>query len=555
MSIKQNTRRGLVLLGTCLGLAALSGNAMAAKKFEPLNEEQFEQAKGMYFQRCAGCHGVLRKGATGKSLLPEPNKAKKSKGTLKLGTKRLSKIIKLGTEGGMNNFDDIFSDEEINVLARYIQMEPPIPPEMSLALMKERHKVFIEPADYPDKPLHGRNWENFFVVIERDAGKIAIIDGDTHEIVDHIDTGYAVHVIKATEHHNTETPVGGVAGRFWYTQGRDGKMTKIDLWQQPGSMLVAEAQMAYDARDVAVSGDGKYVIGGAYWPPHFVILDAVTMEPLKVVSTRGVNVDGDFVNESRVAAIYTTPSQSSFWVALKELGQMWQVDYRDLDNLAIKQVNSAKFLHDGFFDPTGRYFQIAANASNKMVIVDSETGKLEAMIDTAKLPHPGPGANWNDDTCGPVGGTTHLGEGKVTVWGNDPKGHKDQAWKVCYTVDTDGPGVFIRTHPKSDYVWADQTKHPEPEIQQSVQVIDKKTRKIIKTLRVTEEEGKAAVHIEFNADGSEVWVSVWNRKDSGNPTGEIVVYDSKTLKELKRIKGLTTPTGKFNVYNRTNHVT
>jgi nitrite reductase (NO-forming)/hydroxylamine reductase len=555
MSIKRKTSRGLVVLGACLGMATLSGNALAAKKFEPLNEAEFETAKGMYFQRCAGCHGVLRAGATGKSLLPEPNKAKKSKGTLKLGTKRLSKIIKLGTEGGMNNFDDIFSDEEINILARYIQMEPPIPPEMSLALMKERHKVFIEPKDYPDKPLHGRNWENFFVVIERDAGKIAIIDGDTHEIVDHIDTGYAVHVIKATEHHDTETPVGGVAGRFWYTQGRDGKMTKIDLWQNPGSMLVAEAQMAYDARDVAVSGDGKYVIGGAYWPPHFVILDAVTMEPLKVVSTRGVNVDGDYVNESRVAAIYTTRTQSTFWVALKELGQMWQVDYRDLDNLAIKQVNSAKFLHDGFFDPTGRYFQIAANASNKMVIVDSKTGKLEAMIDTAKLPHPGPGANWNDPTCGPVGGTTHLGEGKVTVWGNDPKGHKDQAWKICYTVDTDGPGVFIRTHPKSDYVWADQTKHPEPEIQQSVQVIDKKTRKIIKTLRVTEEDGKAAVHIEFNADGSEVWVSVWNRADAGNPTGEIVIYDAKTLKELNRIKGLTTPTGKFNVYNRTNHVT
>jgi nitrite reductase (NO-forming)/hydroxylamine reductase len=555
MSIKQKTRRGLVLLGTCLGLAAVSANAIAAKKFEPLNEEEFEQAKSMYFQRCAGCHGVLRQGATGKSLLPEPNKAKKSKGTLKLGTKRLAKIIKLGTEGGMNNFDDIFSDEEIDLLARYIQMEPPIPPEMSLALMKERHNVFVKPEDYPDKPLHGRNWENFFVVIERDAGKVAIIDGDTHEIVDHIDTGYAVHVIKATEHHDTEKPVGGVPGRFWYTQGRDGKMTKIDLWQKPGSMLVAEAQMAYDARDVAVSGDGKYVIGGAYWPPHFVILDAVTMEPLKVVSTRGVNVDGDYVNESRVAAIYTTPGQSSFWVAMKELGQMWQVNYTDLDNLAIKQVNSAKFLHDGFFDPTGRYFQIAANASNKMVIVDSETGKLEAMIDTAKLPHPGPGANWNDPTCGPVGGTTHLGEGKVTVWGNDPKGHADQAWKTCYTVDTDGPGVFIRTHPDSDFVWADQTKHPEPEIQQSVKVIDKKTRKVVQTIRVTEEAGKAAVHIEFNADGSEVWVSVWNRADSSNPTGEIVVYDSKTLKELKRIKGLTTPTGKFNVYNRTNHVT
>ena len=291
MSVNQKIIRGVFLLTACIGLATTSGVTFAKKEFKPLNDAEFEQAKSMYFQRCAGCHGVLRKGATGKSLEPKPNKAKKSKGTLKLGTKRLAKIIKLGTEGGMNNFDDIFSDEEIDLLARYIQMEPPVPPEMPLALMKERHKVYIEPKDYPTKPMHGRNWENFFVVIERDAGKIAVIDGDKHEIVDHIDTGYAVHVVKATEHHKNEKPVNGVAGRFWYTQGRDGKMTKIDLWQEPGKMLVAETQMAYDARDVAVSGDGKYVIGGAYWPPHFVILDAITMEPLKVVSTRGISVD------------------------------------------------------------------------------------------------------------------------------------------------------------------------------------------------------------------------------------------------------------------------
>ena len=510
-----------------------------------LSEADFEKAKTMYFQRCAGCHGVLRVGATGKSLLP--------KETQKLGQKRLEQILTYGTEGGMNNFDDIFSPEEISLLATYIQMEPPTPPEMSLALMKERHKVYVEPADYPTAPLHDRNWENFFIVIERDAGKVAIVDGDTHEVVTHVDTGYAVHVIKGTEHHKTqkaETP-----GRFWYTQGRDGKMTKIDLWQVPEKMLVAETQMAYDARDVAVSGDGKYVIGGGYWPPHFAILDAETMEPLKVVSTRGINVDGEYVNEARVAAIYTTPLEPTFLVAVKELGQVWQVDYSDLDNLRIDVIDTAKFLHDGFFDVTGRYFQIAANASNQMVVVDTKERKLEKIIDTAKLPHPGPGANWIDDECGPVGGTTHLGEGLVTVWGNDPEGHPDQAWKTCYTVETDGAGVFIRTHPKSDYVWADQLKHPEPEVQQSVQVFDKKTREIVKTIQVTEEEGKAALHIEFNDDGTEAWVSVWNRSDSKNPTGEIVVYDTKTLEEKARIKGLTTPTGKFNVYNRVHHVT
>ena len=546
MSMKHKMKHGAAIIASCIGLAALSATPALAAKKPHLSKADFDNATSMYFQRCAGCHGVLRKGATGKSLEPEK--------MLKKGQKRLEKIITLGTEGGMNNFDDIFSKKEISMLATYIQMTPPVPPEMSLALMKKRHKVYTQPKDYPSKPLHGLNWENFFVVIERDAGKVAIIDGDTHKIVTHIDTGYAVHVIKASEHHTTqhskEKP-----GRFWYTQGRDGKMTKIDLWQKPGKMLVAETQMAYDARDVAVSGDGKYVIGGAYWPPHFVILDAKTMEPLKVVSTRGVNVDGDYVNEARVAAIYTTPNEPTFLVAVKELGQMWQVDYTDLDNLRIEMINSAKFLHDGFFDPTGRYFQIAANASDKMVVIDSKERKLEAMIDTAKKPHPGPGANWVDPKCGPVGATTHLGEGTVTVWGNDPKGHKKQAWKTCYTVETDGAGVFIRTHPKSDYVWADQTKHPEPEVQQSVQVIDKKTRKIVKTIRVTKEAGKAAVHMEFNKDGTEVWVSVWNRKDASNPTGEIVVYDAKTLKEIKRIKGLTTPTGKFNVYNRTNHVT
>ena len=528
-----------VILGLPLTLSAETAKA------PEMTEAEFNQAKTMYFQRCAGCHGVLRKGATGKNLEP--------KNTLKKGTERLEKIITFGTEGGMNNFDDIFSKEEINLLARYVQQTPPVPPEMPLALMKERLVTHVKPEDYPAKPMHDRNWQNFFLVIERDVGKIAIVDGDKKDIVAHIDTGYAVHVLKTVEHHKGMHVEN--AGRFWYVMGRDGMMTKIDLWQTPDKMKVANVQVAYDARDVAVSGDGKYVIGGGYWPPHFVILDAKTMTPIKVVSTRGVNVDGEFVNESRVAAVYDTPLAPTWLVAAKELGQMWQVDYSDLDNLQITQINSAKYLHDGFFDPTGRYFQIAANASNKMVVIDSVTRKLEAMIDVDKKPHPGPGANWVDPKCGPVGGTTHLGVGKVTVWGNDPKGHPDNAWKICYEVETDGPGVFLRTHPKSDYVWADQTKHPDPEVQQSVQVIDKKTRKIVKTIRLTETEGYAAVHIEFNKDGSEVWVSVWNRKDSKKPNGEIIIFDAKTLKEKGRVKGLYAPTGKFNVYNRVNHVT
>jgi len=542
------------------GLAVFFGSvAMPAFAQEPtLSPEAFEASKQVYFDQCAGCHGVLRAGATGKNLMPHFSKTAADGtvtegGTLALGHERLKKIITWGTEGGMNDFSDILTEQQIDDIATYIMMEPPKPPEMSLAQMQATRKVYVEEADYPTEPLHGRNWENFFVVIERDVGKVAIIDGDTKEVLVHIPTGFAVHVIKASEHHNLTEPE--TPGRFWYTMGRDGKMTKIDLWQTPDKMLVSEVKVAYDARDVAVSGDGKYIIGGGYWPPHFVISDAVTMEPLKVVSTRGVNIDGDYVEEARVAAIYTTPNEPTWLVAVKELGQMWQVDYSDLDNLRIDKIDSAKFLHDGFFDPTGRYFQIAANASNKMVVIDSKERKLEAMIDVAALPHPGPGANWIDPNCGPVAGTTHLGIGKVTVWGNDPEGHPDNAWKTCYEVETDGAGLFIRTHPNSDYYWADQTKHPDPEVKQAVQVISKATGEIVKTITITEQEGHAAVHFEFNADGTEVWVSNWNLANSKEPNGEIVIFDAKTLEEIGRIKGLYAPTGKFNVHNRSNHVT
>jgi nitrite reductase (NO-forming)/hydroxylamine reductase len=549
MSVQLKLRKSYTAVLAAVLVGGLTGFTGSVSAQEPtLSKEQFDRATLLYFQQCAGCHGVLRKGATGKSLEPE--------NTLKLGQQRLERIIALGTEGGMNNFDKIYSAEDIKLLATYIQMPAPVPPEMSLAQMKERTKQHIAVADYPTKPMHGRNWKNFFLAIERDNGSVAVIDGDKKELVARIPTGYAVHVLKAVEKNKVvKHPNPDEIGRFWYTMGRDGKMTKIDLWQTPEKMLVAESQIAYDARDVAVSGDGKYVIGGGYWPPHFVILDASTMEPLKVVSARGVNVDGKFVNEARVAAIYDTPLAPTWLVNIKELGQTWQVDYTDIDNLRIDMIDNSKFLHDGFFDPTGQYFQIAANASNQMVVIDSTSRKLEAIIDTDARPHPGPGANWIDPKCGPVGGTPHLGVGKMTAWGNDPKGHKDAAWKICYEVETGGPGLFIRTHPKSDYVWIDQTLHPEPEIQQSINVIDKKTREIVKTIRLTETKGYVAVHFEFNHDGTEVWTSVWNRADSTKPNGEIIVFDAKTLTEKARIKGLYAPTGKFNVYNRSNHVT
>ena len=56
-----------------------------------LTEEEFAQAKQVFFDRCAGCHGVLRKGATGPALTPDQ--------MLPNGTLVLSSIIFNGTPG------------------------------------------------------------------------------------------------------------------------------------------------------------------------------------------------------------------------------------------------------------------------------------------------------------------------------------------------------------------------------------------------------------------------------------------------------------------------
>ena len=106
----RKTRRALgVGFALSLGLTALPAVAQSPT----LSEEAFEASKQLYFERCAGCHGVLRKGATGKSLEPVVKKKNADgtvteTGTLKLGQERLEKIIAWGTEGGMNNFSDIF---------------------------------------------------------------------------------------------------------------------------------------------------------------------------------------------------------------------------------------------------------------------------------------------------------------------------------------------------------------------------------------------------------------------------------------------------------------
>ncbi|HMX15851.1 MAG TPA: cytochrome D1 domain-containing protein, partial [Rhodocyclaceae bacterium] len=241
-------------------------------------------------------------------------------------------------------------------------------------------------------------------------------------------------------------------------------------------------------------------------------------------------------------------------------GQILLVDYSDIKNLKTTTIESAKFLHDGGWDMTQRYFLVAANASNKIAAVDTKTGKLAALVDVKKIPHPGRGANFVHPKFGPVWTTGHLGADVLTLIGtpNDkfPK-FKGNAWKVVEEVKHIGSGnLFVKTHPKSSHLWADAPQNPERAVAESVAVYDiKDLSKPPVVLNVAKDSGlpetkaiRRAVHPEYSADGTEVWMSLWGGKTDQSA---IVVYDDKTLKLKKVITDpkMITPTGKFNVYN------
>ncbi|MDQ5947068.1 MAG: nitrite reductase (NO-forming) / hydroxylamine reductase [Pseudomonadota bacterium] len=172
-------------------------------KSPAMSKEEFEIGKKIYFERCAGCHGVLRKGATGKALTTDI--------TLERGTEYLKTFINYGSPQGMPNWGSsgTLTEKEVDIMSRYVQHEPPTPPEYGLKEMNASWKLLIPPSQRPKVKMNNIDLANLFSVTLRDAGKIALIDGASKKILDVIDTGYAVHISRISK-----------SGRYLYVIGR-----------------------------------------------------------------------------------------------------------------------------------------------------------------------------------------------------------------------------------------------------------------------------------------------------------------------------------------------
>jgi nitrite reductase (NO-forming)/hydroxylamine reductase len=529
-------------IGGASPLGAVAMHQTINPKSPPMTEAEFQRGTKIYFERCAGCHGVLRKGATGKPLTPNI--------TLEKGSDYLNTFIYYGSAQGMPNWgtSGTLSKDEVDIMVKYIQHEPPQPPEMGMKEVQASWKLLVEPHKRPTKKMNNLDISNLFSVTLRDAGKIALIDGASKKIVQILDTGYAVHISRMSK-----------SGRYLYVIGRDAKIVLIDLWMETPAP-VAEIKVGLEARSVETSKfkgyEDRYAIAGAYWPPQYVLMDGDTLKPLRIVGTRGMTSDTqEYHPEPRVAAIVSSNFRPEFLVNAKETGMVHMVNYADLENLKITMIKTPRFLHDGGFESQGRYFMDAANASDKIAVIDTKEDKLAAVVTVGKTPHPGRGANFIHPKFGPVWATGHLGDETISLIGTDPEKHKANAWKVVETLKGAGGGsLFLKSHPKSHNLWVDAPLNPDEKVSQSIAVFDiKNLANGFKLLPIAEwanlgKGAKRVVQPEYNKAGDEVWFSVWS---AANEESAIVVVDDKTLK-LKAVikdKVLVTPTGKFNVHN------
>jgi len=478
-------------------------------------------AAGLYITHCAVCHGGDRFGGTGPALLPE--------NLGRMTGPRAATVIAEGRNATqMPGFAPALAKAEIDALAAYIMTPLPSVPtwgEADIAATRVTHAQ----APALARPRHDADPMNLFVVVETGDHHATILDGDRFEPLVRFQTRFALH----------GGPKFTPDGRFVFFMSRDGWVAKYDLWTLT---LIAEVRAGINSRNIALSKDGKYVAVANYLPHSLVILSADDLSVKRVF-----DVKDSKGKSSRVSAVYQAPPRNAFIAALKDVPEIWEIATGPAappaaagpmmsqgpavsqELFALRRVEVPEPLDDFFFDPPYRNL-VGSARGGKAIVVNLDAGRDIKQLEIAGLPHLGSGIawTWNDR---PVMATPHLKAGQISVIDL-------QAWSVVRTIETPGPGFFMRSHENTPFAWTDGMLGPRKD---TMAIIDKRTLEVVRTL--TPAPGKTAAHVEFDKTGRFALVSVWETE------GALVIYDAATFAEVKRIP-MSRPSGKYNVWNK-----
>lgn len=114
-------------------------------------------------------------------------------------------------------------------------------------------------------------------------------------------------------------PISTSDGRYVFFASSDGWITKLDILNRA---VAAQIQVGSHTRNMAISGDGKYLAVANDVPRTLVLLDA-HLNLLKVHEVK----DKNGKQTSRVSAVYDAPTRKSFIAALKDVAEVWEISY------------------------------------------------------------------------------------------------------------------------------------------------------------------------------------------------------------------------------------
>ncbi|HRK24954.1 MAG TPA: cytochrome D1 domain-containing protein [Beijerinckiaceae bacterium] len=479
----------LLLALVCLPLLATSAAAADAEQ--------------LYQTHCVACHGTGRLGAIGPALLPE------NMGRLR--GPAITKVIAEGREATqMPGFGQTLAKDEIEALTAYIsrplpQMPAWGPMEISASRSIERAAPALAKPVFSADPL------NLFVVVEIGDHHATILDGDKLEPLTRFPTRFALH----------GGPKFSPDGRFVYFMSRDGWVEKYDIWSL---QKIGEVRAGINARNIALSTDGKTIAVANYLPNSLVLLNAEDLSLIRIFDA--VDTAG---KSSRVSAVYQARPRDSFVVALKDVAEIWEIPTKSGD-FPLRRIKTGEPLDDFFFDPSYAHVFGSAREGAASRVYNLDRGVQVAEMALPGLPHLGSGITFKHDGR-PLMATPHLRSGLVSIIAMDE-------WKTVKTVTTPGPGFFMRSHENSPFAWTDSMMSKAKD---TMSILDKRSLEIVRS--ITPSPGKTAAHVEFDRYGKQVLVSIWE------DPGELIIYDAQSFAEIKRMP-MRKPSGKYNVYNK-----
>jgi nitrite reductase (NO-forming)/hydroxylamine reductase len=468
----------------------------------------------LYEENCASCHGSDHGGFIAPGLNSEALKGR--------SPTALRSIIMTGSfDTLMPPFYGRLSDDEIRGLVKHLQATPKLAnPAWTIDDIKASIKVYVkDESTLPAKPTYEIDDINNIIGVAargkygRGSGSKAVfINSVTHKQIGEIPTGAAAHIID----YNPANP------RWAYVKNDTAEIFKVDLYSM---QVVRSVKTGFNGPGLGVSRDGKYLMAGSYVPHNAVILDADTLEPLKTFELEGIDPDGKMVT-SDSGMVIGTPFADIFAIALENAGQVWVVDLKE--GFPVTKIeNVGRHLHDAFLTHGGSKLMVASYDDSIVTAIDLNERKIIKKLEAGCVPHVGGGAAVEVDGR-TLGFGTNFGDCEkevVSVWDLDKM-------EVVKQVPVAGGTESPAAHANAPYVAVDIISKDRRA--RTVQLIDKKTLEVVKTLDV----GGHAYFPEYSADGKFLYIS------AGYSGDEVVVYDSTSLEKVASI-AMESPAGIF----------